>query len=138
MAFTGTRRLPEHMPQREMQSIEHRTSSYVPGGRGERKRALESLSYVIGYYRSKLEEESAVTLLRLGRIRLSLLEACCMGKIFFQLKKMRNNYVFPMLEIARKGVKVLEIWDRLSEKAPNRKLAGTAIARFIGPEIHEA
>lgn len=51
---------------------------------------------------------------------------------------MRNNYVFPMLEIARKGVKVLEIWDRLSEKPPNRKLAGTAIACCIGPEIYEA
>lgn len=43
-----------------------------------------------------------------------------------------------MLEIARKGVKVLEIWDRLSKKAPNRKLAGTAIACFIRPEINEA
>lgn len=84
MAFTGTRRLPEHMPQREMQSTEHGTSSYVLGGKGEgERRAPESLSCVIGYYRSKLEEESAVALGRLGRIRLSLLEACCMGKVSF-------------------------------------------------------
>lgn len=83
MAFTDMRKLPEHMPQREKQSIEHGTSLYIPGGRGEGKRALKSLSCVIGYYRSKLEEESAMTLGRLGRIRLSLLEACCMGKISF-------------------------------------------------------
>lgn len=53
-AFTDMRRLPEHVPQRERQSREHRASSYVTEGRGEgEKRAPESLLCVTGYCRFK-------------------------------------------------------------------------------------